>query len=80
MIRCSFCGAQGDWAGSPSVWPATGCSSMSCSDCELPSCRHSGRHADGDTLPVVDQNPEAFVDAYWEINSLRIHTPVVHTH
>ena len=30
-----------------------------------------------DTLPVVDQNPDVFADAYWEINSLRIYTPVV---
>lgn len=27
--------------------------------------------------PVVDQNPEAFTDAYWEINSLRIYAPDV---
>jgi len=54
IFDLTFCG---DWAGSPSVWPASGCSPMTCSD-------------------FVDQNPEAFVDAYWEINSLRIYTPV----
>jgi len=54
IFDTTFCG---DWAGSPSVWPATGCSPLSCSD-------------------FVDQNPQAFVDAYWEINSLRIYTPV----
>ena len=53
---------------------------MSCNDCKLPSCCHIRRYADGDILTVVDQNPEAFVDAYWEINSVRIHTPVVHAH
>ena len=78
MIKCSFCDAQGDWAGSPSVWSASGCSPMSCNDCELLSCCHSGRYADGDTLIVVDQNPTAFVDAYWEVNSLRIYTPTTH--
>jgi len=56
VFDLTFCG---DWAGSPSVWPASGCSPLSCND-------------------FVDQNPEAFVDAYWEINSLRIYTPVVH--
>ena len=33
------------------------------------------RFANRDPLPVVDQNPQAFKDAYWEINSLRIYTP-----
>jgi hypothetical protein len=32
--------------------------------------------ADVDALLVVDQNPELFADAYWEINSLRVYTPV----
>lgn len=50
---------------------------MSCNDCELPLCYHVGRCTDGGPLSVVDQNPEAFVDAYWEINSLRIYTPEV---
>jgi len=76
-MRFSSRGTQGDWAGSPSVWPATGCSPMSCADCELHLFRHAGRYADGGTLPVVDQNPGAFADAYWEINSLRVYTPVV---
>ena len=40
-------------------------------------CFHVGCPADGDVLPVVDQNPKAFVDAYWEVNSLRIYTPAV---
>ena len=50
---------------------------MSCDDCELRPCGHTGRYADRDTLSVVDQNPEAFADAYWEVNSLRVYTPVV---
>jgi hypothetical protein len=25
--------------------------------------------------PVVDNNPTAFSEAYWEINSLRVYTP-----
>jgi len=54
VFDLTFCG---DWAGSPSVWPASGCSPLSCNN-------------------FVDQNPEAFVDAYWEVNSLRIYTPV----
>ena len=50
---------------------------MSCNDCELHFCPRAGRYADGDALPVVDQNPGAFADAYWEVNSLRVYTPVV---
>jgi len=69
--------AQGDWAGSPNVWPQTGCSPMSCNDCELHFRLRAGRRADWDALPVVDQNPGAFVDAYWEVNSLRVYTPAV---
>jgi len=53
VFDLTFCG---DWAGSPSVWPASGCSPLSCND-------------------FVDQNPKAFADAYWEINSLRVYTP-----
>ena len=72
-----LCGSQGDWAGSPTVWPQSGCSPMSCNDCELRRCRYVGRCTDVDTSPVVDQNPGAFVDAYWEVNSLRVYTPEV---
>jgi len=53
VFDLTFCG---DWAGSPSVWGASGCSSMTCSD-------------------FVDKNPQAFADAYWEVNSLRVYTP-----
>ena len=67
---------QGDWAGSNSAWEASGCSPMSCNDCELPSPSIL-QCADGNALPVVDQNPDLFADAYWEINSLRVYTPVV---
>ena len=63
-------------AGSDSVWPKSGCSPMSCNDCELCFCRHAARRADRDSSPVVDKNPDAFKDAYWEINSLRVYTPV----
>ena len=50
---------------------------MSCDDCKLHLCSRVGRYADRDIISVVDQNPEAFVDAYWEVNSLRVYTPVV---
>ena len=50
---------------------------MSCNDCELRLSLLWVVCADGDTTPVVDQNPDLFADAYWEINSLRIYTPVV---
>jgi len=50
---------------------------MSCDDCESHLRRHTGWYADVNPSLVVDQNPEAFVDAYWEINSLRVYTPVV---
>ena len=36
------CDAQGDWAGSRTVWPESGCSPMPCDDCELRLCRHTG--------------------------------------
>ena len=72
-----FRDTQGDWAGSPTVWPQSGCSPMSCNDCESHFRPRAGPYADGDALPVVDQNPGAFVDAYWEVNSLRVYTPAV---
>ena len=77
MRRYLFRDFQGDWAGSPDIWSATGCSPMSCNDCKSCSRHRAGLYANGDTLPVVDQNPEAFADAYWEVNSLRVYTPVV---
>ena len=60
------------------VWQSSQCSSMSCSDCKSFLCRCSGRYVNRDTL-VVDKKPEAFKDAYWEINSLRIYTPEVNS-
>ena len=48
---------------------------MSCNDCEFRLCYHAGQCANGGVSLVVDQNPEAFADAYWEVNSLRVYTP-----
>ena len=48
---------------------------------EIVSCAYvatSGSMLMEVTSPVVDQNPEAFEDAYWEVNSLRVYTPVVY--
>jgi hypothetical protein len=71
-----FRGCQGDWAGAPSVWRGSRCSPMSCNDCRSCYCCRSGLGTDGDVVLVVDKNPERFADAYWEINSLRVYTPV----
>jgi hypothetical protein len=56
------------------VWSTSGCKAETCQDCktflETPISRLT------DTLsPVVDNNPSAFAEAYWEINSLRVYTP-----
>ncbi|KAI0730351.1 concanavalin A-like lectin/glucanase domain-containing protein [Fomitopsis betulina] len=32
----------------------------------------------GSCVDLVDNHPEAFVDAYWEVNSLRVYTPAPH--
>ena len=67
--------AQGDWAGAD--YPTSGCPG-DCVDCRC-LCRRERMCMltdSGLALAVVDNNPAAFANAYWEINSLRVYTPI----
>ena len=67
---------QGDWAGN--VWAGSSCGILdnTCDDCRYPVA-HTGGLLNSLT-PIssdVNNNPTAFSEAYWEINSLRVYTP-----
>jgi hypothetical protein len=65
---------QGDWAGN--AWLTSGCGPGTCVDCKE-SLAYSAQLPNSLTPVslVVDNNPIAFGEAYWEINSLRVYTP-----
>ena len=65
---------QGDWAGND--WDNSICGIQgTCEDCKYPVAR-AGRLMNSLTpTSVVNDNPTAFREAYWEINNLRVYTP-----
>jgi hypothetical protein len=66
--------AQGDWAGTN--WPSSGCGNSTCENCKHPLA-YDGQLLGLSThfLSVVNNNPSAFSEAYWVVNSLRVYTP-----
>jgi hypothetical protein len=66
---------QGDWAGND--WDNSICGIQgACEDCKYPVLARAGRLMNSSSpISVVNDNPSAFREAYWEINSLRVYTP-----
>jgi hypothetical protein len=66
--------AQGDWAGN--TWPSSGCGNSTCENCKRP-LTYDGQRLRLSThfSSVVNNNPSAFSEAYWVVNSLRVYTP-----
>ena len=60
---------QGDWAGNT----FSGSCGGRCEDCTFLvlfwDCPRANAFED------VDQNPDKFKDAYWEVNAVRVYTP-----
>ena len=57
VIDTTFCG---DWAGSTSVWRQT-------------SCYKANPVASNTCANYVQNNPQAYVDAYWDIKSIKVY-------
>jgi hypothetical protein len=72
QLKSSF--PQGDWAGN--TWPSSGCGNSTCENCKRPLAYDGQLLRSSSHFPsVVNNNPSAFSEAYWAINSLRVYTP-----
>lgn len=66
---------QGDWAGNAYAQSGCGADMNACIACEISVSTSIRIGAHLVFFVVVDNNPGAFAEAYWTVNSLRVYTP-----
>jgi len=65
---------QGHWDGNN--WPSSGCGPDTCENCKhLLAYNDQLLRSSNLLLLDVNNNPSAFSEAYWVVNSLRVYTP-----